>query len=154
MTTPISQPASSTVLCASSQDKHLETALPSARVTILVVDDEPAILDLLSRALSSSGFDVRLAVGGDQAVQVYERNRDSIALVLIDVRMPGLDGPNTLVAIRKLNPHVRFCFMSGGTGKYAETDLLALGASHVLAKPFRSLDELAHTLRQIATGGQ
>jgi len=137
---------------------HMNRLLPSedlpslspSGMTILVVDDEPIILDLVSHALFRSGFDVRQAGSGEQAVQLYERHRDIIDVVLIDVQMPGLDGPTTLGAIQKLNPRVRSCFMSGDMGKYAEADLLAMGAVHVLAKPFGSLEELARTLWQVA----
>jgi CheY-like chemotaxis protein len=62
--------------------------------------------------------------------------------------MPGWDGPQTLAAIRTINPDVRFCFMTGHAGDYSEEQLLALGASCVLQKPF-NLDELVRNLEQL-----
>jgi CheY-like chemotaxis protein len=119
------------------------------RPTILVVDDEDAILRLLAEALSRAGFEVLTAGSGVEAVAAY-RSRDGIDLVLLDVRMPPpLDGPHTLRELRRLDPTVRAAFMSGSTGEYTDEDLCALGALRVFAKPFASLDELADALREL-----
>jgi CheY-like chemotaxis protein len=64
-------------------------------------------------------------------------------VVLLDVRMPELDGPGTLAALQTLDPQVRCCFMSGYLGGYTEERLLSLGAAAVLPKPF----QLANTVR-------
>ena len=98
---------------------------------ILVVEDEPWVLRMLDVALRQDGFAVRLAGSGTEAIDVYRRHRRAISLVLLDVQMPGLDGPRTLAALRKLDPHVRSCFMSGHAGMYSTEDLLALGAARV-----------------------
>jgi len=72
--------------------------------------------------------------------------------VLLDVRMPEMDGPQTLAALRSINPEVRCCFMSGHTGDYSAEQLLELGASHVFQKPF-GLSELAWTLQRLLQAG-
>lgn len=64
--------------------------------------------------------------------------------------MPGLDGPATLAALKAINPCLRCCFMSGGTGRYAPEDLLLLGAAHVIMKPFVSLSLLCRLLWDVA----
>src|ERR1041385_1655495 len=79
---------------------------------ILVADDEPCIRNLLGVVLGRYGFRVWLAPHGEQAVELYCRHRSEIALVLLDVRMPVLDGPATFAALRRINPTVRCCFMS------------------------------------------
>jgi CheY-like chemotaxis protein len=118
---------------------------------VLVVEDEPAILAMLDLALRFHGFEVQVAPNGHEAVRVYEQRGPDIDLVLMDVQMPGdLDGPATLGALRRLNPHVRCAFMSGNTGRYSGEELLALGASCVLAKPFANLALLADHLRNAA----
>jgi CheY-like chemotaxis protein len=120
-------------------------ALPDPGVC--VVDDEPAVRQALTLALQHFGFAVW------QAVRLYRRHRDAIGVVLLDVRMPGLDGLQTLARLRRENPAVRVVFMTGNTGDYAAEELLGLGAAAVLEKPFRSLPELARLLRQVAEGG-
>ena len=119
---------------------------------VLVVDDEALVLRLLEMALPQHGLAVRQAGGGAEAVAVYRRHRGSIGVVLLDVRMPGLDGPQTLAALRAIDPGVRCVFMSGDTRGYSAEQLLGLGAARVVAKPFRCLAELAGTLREVAAG--
>jgi CheY-like chemotaxis protein len=104
---------------------------------ILVVDDEPAIRILLQTALPRYGFHVFLAASGQEALVVYREHRTEIAAVLLDVQMPGLDGPQTLRILRAIDPQVRCCFISGDLGDYSEQDLLDLGAALVIPKPFR-----------------
>jgi CheY-like chemotaxis protein len=121
---------------------------------VLAVDDDEGVRSLLRLALPKFGFRVHIANGGDEAVEIYRRHGGSIDMVLMDVQMPpGMDGPHTLDALRKLNPNVRCCFMSGGTGGYSTADLAALGAVHIFTKPFAQLDEFARVLRQATTGG-
>jgi CheY-like chemotaxis protein len=116
---------------------------------VLVADDEPAVLRLLDVALRQHGFAVRRAGGGEAAVELYRRHRATIDVVLLDVQMPGLDGPGALAALRAIDPAVRCVFMSGHTGRYAVEELLATGASCVLAKPFPRMDGVVQVLRAV-----
>jgi two-component system OmpR family response regulator len=120
------------------------------KLHVLVVDDEPAILRMLDLVLQQRGFDVTTAAGGAEAVELYRRRPGVFALVLLDVQMPDPDGPETLAALRTIDPHVRCCFMSGYTGEYSVEQLLALGAAHVFEKPLPGLAELAEKLRDVA----
>lgn len=119
---------------------------PSSKPGVLVVDDDHLVRIMLQLGLERNGFDVWLATNGREAIDLYRAHREEIAVVLLDVRMPGLDGPATLDAMRRLNPEVRACFMSGDTGDYEPNDLLQRGGARVVAKPFL-LDELANILR-------
>jgi CheY-like chemotaxis protein len=121
----------------------------SSPIGILVVDDEAPVRALLEAGLRQYGFTLWMAPDGYQALEIYRQHQDAIALVLLDVRMPGLDGPQTLARLRQIRPEVRCCFMSGHTGAYSEQGLLDLGAVHVFRKPFQ-LAELVQTLRWLA----
>jgi DNA-binding NarL/FixJ family response regulator len=66
----------------------------------------------------------------------------------MDVRMPEIDGPQTLKALRQLNPHLRCWFVTGDPGRYTEEELMERGAERIIYKPFR-LDDMAHLLRQL-----
>jgi DNA-binding NtrC family response regulator len=116
---------------------------------VLVVDDEPLVRAMLQAVLQRQGFAVWLADGGRAALELYQQHRGHVAVVLLDVRMPGLDGPQTLALLRQADPEVVCCFMSGHSGPYSAQDLLALGALHVFDKPFR-MDELGQKLRLAA----
>jgi CheY-like chemotaxis protein len=116
---------------------------------ILIADDLPLILALLKIELEERGFNVWLASNGSEAVDLYLEHRQLIDLVLLDVQMPKLDGPQALSILRWLDPKVIVCFMTAEPGKYAEADLLARGAERVFSKPFRAGD-VADTLEQLA----
>jgi DNA-binding NtrC family response regulator len=116
---------------------------------ILVVDDTDSIRSVLTRELERRGFNVWPAASGDEAFDSFRRHGDEIDLVLLDVQMPGLDGPNTLAAIQLLDADVAACFMTGSGGAYSPADLLKRGACRVFTKPFR-LGQIADVLRRIA----
>lgn len=118
---------------------------------ILVVDDESSIRHFLRLGLERHGFRIVLADGGRQALDLYRQQQQAIAVVLLDVRMPGLDGPETFDQLRQLNPEVRVCFMSGDTGEYEAGALRARGACDFVSKPFR-LEDLARRLWLLAQG--
>jgi CheY-like chemotaxis protein len=126
-------------------------AVPGAgarRPGILVVDDDAAVRFLLDIGLRQYGFAVLQAADGQEAIQVYQQERADIDLVLLDIRMPGLDGPQTLAALLGLNPQVRCCFMTGHAGSYSQAELLQLGAECVFSKPFQ-LAELAQAIGKL-----
>jgi CheY-like chemotaxis protein len=101
------------------------------------VDDEEAVRGVLNIGMRHQGFAVWLAANGQEALDLYRRHRQAIDVVLMDVRMPGLDGPQTLAELQQLNPQVRCCFMSGYLGGYTDWQLCDRGALAVIQKPFR-----------------
>lgn len=104
--------------------------------TVLVVDDQSLVREVLRAGLRCCGFEVLLAGDGGEAIDLYRRDHDTIAIVLLDVQMPGLDGPEVLTALRTIDPNVRAFFMTGDSGRYDVDGLLAMGARQVFAKPF------------------
>ena len=127
-----------------------ETSLVTPRACgILVIDDEEGVRGVLNVRLRQQGFAVWLAADGHEALDLYRRHREDIDVVLLDVRMPGPDGPQTLAALQQLNPQVRCCFMSGDLGSYTEWGLCNLGAAAVIRKPFRP-DDVAQMLWELA----
>jgi CheY-like chemotaxis protein len=117
---------------------------------ILVVDDELSVQRVLNAGMRRQGFAVWVAANGHEAVDLYQRHSKTIDVVLLDVNMPGLDGPQTLAVLQERNPQVRCCFMSGNLGNYTEEGLQDLGATAVLRKPFR-LVEVAQMLWELAS---
>jgi len=117
---------------------------------ILVVDDEWTVRAVLSVVLREKGFALWLAANGQEAVDLYRRCHETIDVVLLDVLMPGRDGPQTLAALQEINPRVRCCFMSGDLGRYTERELRDLGAAAVIQKPFR-VAEVAQMLWELAS---
>jgi CheY-like chemotaxis protein len=115
---------------------------------LLIVDDDATVRSLLEHFTRQEGYAVWSAEDGQQALDVYRQHGQDIHLILLDVRMPGLDGPATLTALQQINTAVRCCFISGAIAPYTHDDLLARGAVEVLAKPFM-LAELSARLREL-----
>jgi CheY-like chemotaxis protein len=118
------------------------------RPGVLVVDDDQLVRESLGPPLRRCGFAVWLAASGEEAVAIGRQHGGAIGAVLLDVRMPGLDGPQTLDALRAINPAVRCCFMSGYIEGYSREELLAFGAEGFLLKPF-SVAEVTRMVRQL-----
>jgi CheY-like chemotaxis protein len=119
---------------------------------ILVLDDQEFVRSLLSTGLRGSGFTVWLAASGREAIKLYREHRADIDLVLLDVQMPDLDGPETLAALRAFDPQVKCCFLTGDMGSYSERQLFRLGARRVFSKPVR-LNSLLRSLKRLAGPG-
>jgi DNA-binding NtrC family response regulator len=115
---------------------------------VLVVDDDLAVRTLISVVLQERGIKVWTAPDGDKALNAYRWHRAEIDLVLLDVQMPGLDGPHTLFALRQFAPDIVACFMTGDPGIHSEAELTELGAVHIFRKPFR-MAEMGEVVQQI-----
>jgi CheY-like chemotaxis protein len=148
---PVSSMGLSTPTRDWSREPDRSHPVAGAPLGVLVVDDDPSIRALFTLCLPPQGFAVWGAASGEEALDVYREHGSTIDVVLLDVRMPDLDGPHTLARLRQFDPEVRCCFMSGDIGDYTEDDLFALGALDVVAKPF-SLTGLGRRLRQVADG--
>ena len=111
------------------------------KLGVLVVDDSTAIRELLAGAFRSDGFIVWQAMDGREAEAMLRTHQSQVGLILMDVQMPGVSGPQALTAIRQFAPLVPCWFMSGNLGEHTEASLLSCGAERVLSKPFR-LDEV------------
>jgi PAS domain S-box-containing protein len=118
---------------------------PAARVvgdllpetgTVLVVEDEGAVREIIVRILSDAGFLVREASNGDEAVVLARDMGTELDLVVTDVVMPGLRGPEMVTQIRRTRPGVPVLFLSGYVGDSLEIPALPQRAGF-LAKPFR-----------------
>lgn len=117
---------------------------PSRHHGVLVVAADEGMRDMLNVWLRHKGYGVWIAATGLEGVDLYEHYRDAISVVLLDVSMPVMDGPQTLIALRQLNPRICCCFMSDKLDGYTGKSLLDMGAEEVLRKPFRLVDLEAH----------
>jgi two-component system cell cycle sensor histidine kinase/response regulator CckA len=130
----ISLPAAPATAPAPSAESLLPAHLNGRGEQILLVDDTPAVRVALARMLERHGFRAVLAADGLDALEVYEKNKATIRLVITDVEMPGLDGPGLARALRRRGAALPILFISG-----ARTTGLAPEAEF-LPKPFSSRD--------------
>lgn len=113
---------------------------------ILIVDDEQNIRLALSRALEIFGHPVRLAASGNEAIEQLERN--GVALILLDLRLPGIDGMEVLHRVSEDWPQVRVIIITAhGTVSHA-VEAMRLGAVDFIAKPFAP-DEIRAVVRDV-----
>lgn len=120
--------------------------------SILLADDDPLLGRLLKELLGYRGFEVHLAANGVEARQLVAEH-DGIRALALDLHMPGPDGVQTLIAIRELRPELPCCFISGFPDPYTPADLLRLGGTCLLPKPF-DISQVAEVLRQMCTTGK
>ncbi len=100
---------------------------------ILIVDDEPNSLKVLSATLKKAGFEVGTAMSGEEAVEQF--NSDSYSLVLSDYKMPGMDGAELLRRIQATAPTVPFILMTGYGSIELAVEAMRDGAYSFLTKP-------------------
>ena len=101
--------------------------------SILVVDDEPKILEAVSALLISKGFNVFPAENGRQALEIF--GKENIALVILDLMMPGMTGEEVCVAMRKKS-RVPVIMLTAKVDEDDIVDGLGLGADDYVTKPF------------------
>ncbi|MEO1084545.1 MAG: ATP-binding protein, partial [Acidobacteriota bacterium] len=125
-------------------------SLPRGQETVLVVEDQPGVRALAVEFLQQQGYRVLEATHGRDGLGQFEEHADTIDLVLTDVVMPEMNGPDMVAALRRIRPEAKVLFMSGYTDEMlgpegpSATDLL-------VQKPF-SVEELVTKVRQIIDG--
>jgi CheY-like chemotaxis protein len=129
-------------------DPQARAAEPQEARAVLVVDDEPIVRQATRHILSQAGFEPIMAVNGREALQVFQTHTDRIALVILDLAMPGMDGAETLRALRQIRPSTRVLVASG----YGERDVVEqLAGQHVdgfVQKPF-TVQRLTEAVRAV-----
>jgi DNA-binding response OmpR family regulator len=124
---------------------------PMAR--ILLIDDDDLVRRALSQTMAREGHTVIEATNGKEGLELFRSARAD--LVITDIVMPGKEGTEVLIELRKKNPPVKVIAISGG-GRQSPADYLKvarhLGAAKVLAKPF-SGDELLSAISELLPGG-
>lgn len=105
----------------------------SATGRVLVVDDQPLIANVLAEQLRQSGYTVKIALSGADALDLFDTFQPDV--VLLDLTMPGLTGGEVLDRVRTTYPHIPVVVMTGDAGRARET--LARGAVAYLVKPFK-----------------
>jgi CheY-like chemotaxis protein len=113
-----------------------EPAIPAARETILVVDDEPSIRMLMRKVLEREGYPILEAGSGVEALEVAARFSESIPLLLTDVVMPGMSGVELAERLAAVREETRIMFVSGFTGENAINDSRLPRGFTYLQKPF------------------
>ncbi len=105
----------------------------SAQKGVLVVDDEPKIVDVIKSYMESRGFYVHAASSGEQALEVFER--EALSLILLDLMLPGMSGEQVCARIRQ-NSRVPIIMLTAKAQEVDQLNGLQIGADDYIAKPF------------------
>ena len=122
--------------------------IPRGTETVLLVDDENTITEVIEKALTMMGYKVFLASDGEKALEVYRKNQDAIAVVILDMIMPGISGGKTYDLLKEINPGVKVLLSSGYSEDGEAARIMSRGCDGFIQKPF-GIKELSQKIREI-----
>lgn len=110
--------------------------LPLAKKTVLIVDDEPLMTDLIGSIIESKGYSTLIAHSVEEALRLYNIHSSCISIVITDLSMPGIGGLGLIEELQSQDEKVRMLVVSGSCTVSCEQSLLERGVRGVLHKPF------------------
>lgn len=116
------------------------------RTFVMLVDDEVPFVDTMTRRLSKRGFEILQAYSGSEALQGLAKN-PKVDVVILDVKMPGMDGIETLREVKKAFPLVEVIMLTGHATVETAIEGMRLGAFDYLMKPC-DIDELVAKVQE------
>ncbi|MGE5048173.1 MAG: response regulator [Deltaproteobacteria bacterium] len=119
----------------------MQTVTTSFSSTVLVVDDEPVVLDLFKRVLGSRGMAVRTARNAEEAFALIDS--EGFGCMLTDKNLPGVDGIELVRRVRQVQPYCACIIMTAYASTASAVEALRLGAVDYLEKPFDDMDRIA-----------
>jgi two-component system, cell cycle sensor histidine kinase and response regulator CckA len=128
-----------------SADRGVPLAAPKSAVIpklegeglILIIDDEETVRAITARMVESLGFRVATAANGRDGLAEFEKRRDEIRLIILDLTMPHLDGEETFRALRAIDPKVKVVLVSGFNEQETTARFVGRGLAGFMQKPFK-----------------
>ncbi len=133
-----------------NNNEHKSSEEPEV-VSVLVVDDEKVIRDLFKRVLEVKGYSVTTVESGDQAVETIKKGFFDV--IFLDIVMPGMDGVETLQAIREISKQKPVIVMTGFAVEEEVKNAFKLGAQDCLSKPFE-IEEIIKAIEEALKGSK
>lgn len=127
---------------------HPDGHLAVGDETILLVDDEPIIIDVARDMLEILGYRVIVAHNGRDAIDIYARRKNEIDMVIQDMVMPEMNGADVFQALKKINPEVKVILASGYVMNKQIAAMIGQGCRAFMPKPFR-LEDLSIKVRKV-----
>jgi len=117
---------------------------------VLLIDDELVVREVGSEMLESMGISCIAAENGEQGIQVYKEKRDKVALVILDIEMPGISGDKVYDMLKEINPGIKILLISGYARSYLEARYFKrkLDGLTFMSKPFQ-LNQLSQKIKSI-----
>ena len=130
------------------KEKEVVGEVMKGKETVLLVDDEDMIIDVGKQMVESFGYKVLVAGSGKEALDIYERNKDKIDIVILDMIMPVMSGSETFDGLKEIDPDIKVLLSSGYSINGQPTEILARGCDGFIQKPF-NMKQLSQKLREI-----
>ena len=127
------------------------TERPNGHGTILLVEDEKNMLDLLEKTLVRHGYQVLAAADGKKALEIYRHYKQNIDIVLLDTGLPKIGGQDVLLKMKNENPDLKVIITSGYLDPKLKSELERAGVKYFLQKPYMP-DEVVKTLQSLIEG--
>jgi CheY-like chemotaxis protein len=131
-------PALANSIVAGRVEAEAKADVTAGSGTLLVVDDEADIREVLKEGLEGLGYKVLLAASGEECLDIYRREGAPVDLIVLDLGMPGMGGRACFAELKKINPAARVLVASGYGASVAGQ--IASSAAGFLAKPYRLAD--------------
>lgn len=141
-------PASEEAAAPEFEQSAKENMPPRTNETILLVDDEQMILEVGRELLQAMGYRVLTAVDGQEAVEVYDHNKENIDLLILDMVMPGMKGGEVYDEVKAINPDIKVLLSSGYSVEGEASEILDRGCNGFIQKPFHMV-ELSENIRKV-----
>ncbi len=114
---------------------------------ILIIDDEVSITEELDLILDSEGYKTAIAHTGSAAITLFKDKGNKIDLILLDIKLPGMDGVEIYSELKKINPNIPVIIITGSFTKTRAEKIIKAGGKAVLYKPF-SAEELLSLIKK------
>jgi DNA-binding NtrC family response regulator len=121
---------------------------PSASDTILLIDDQAMVLDVGEQLLQRMGYCVLTASCGTEAIDLYQSHKAQVKLIILDMRMPDMDGKQTFMCLKGINPDVKVLLTTGFHLSDQATEMLACGCKGFIQKPYK-MSELSSKVQEV-----
>jgi len=125
--------------------------MPSGSETILLVDDDPDILEVSKEILEIFGYIVHGVSSRQEAITFYKENKDAVSLIILDMIMPGISESKTLDLLWEIEPSAKIILSSGYSLEDQAKQIIAKGYRGFIQKPF-DMVQISRTVREVLDG--
>ena len=131
-----------------AKEQPAESVVLQGQETILLIDDEEAIVDVMEQMLKRMGYKVLSARGGKEAIRIYEENKEMIDLVILDMIMPEMSGSETFNRLKTINSDITVILASGYSMNGESESIMTRGCRGFIQKPVTMAD-LSQKIREV-----
>jgi len=130
------------------QKEELNREALKGSETVLLIDDEDIIIDIGGQILERLGYRTLMARSGEEAIEIYQANKNEINIVILDMIMPDMGGGETYDRLKKINPEIKVLLSSGFSIDGQASEIINRGCNAFIQKPF-NVEQLSRKIRGI-----